>query len=72
MEGRQSGTVMWFLERKGVGFIAHDGSDIKILVHISTLEKAGLATLEAGQKVHFSVLENDLGNFVAIDLTLDD
>jgi cold shock CspA family protein len=52
--------------------IVHDGSNIKILVHISTLEKAELATLEVGQRVHFSVLKNDLGNFVAIDLTLDD
>jgi CspA family cold shock protein len=48
-----NGTVKWFNPAKGFGFIEPDGGGADVFVHISAIERAGLYTLNEGQKVSF-------------------
>jgi cold shock protein len=50
------GTVKWFNNQKGFGFIQPDAGGKDIFVHISAVERAGLSTLNEGQKVSFEVV----------------
>ena len=50
------GTVKWFNNQKGFGFIQPDGGDKDVFVHISAVERAGMSTLNEGQKVSFEVV----------------
>ena len=55
-----SGTVKWFDDAKGYGFISSDdGSDI--FVHHSAIEGEGRKTLAEGQRVDFDVVQGDKG-----------
>ncbi len=54
----QTGTVKWFNPTKGFGFIVPDNGGKDVFVHISAVEKAGLKTLNEGQKVEFELQEN--------------
>ena len=53
-----TGTVKWFNAQKGFGFIQPEGGGADVFVHISAVERAGLGTLNEGQKVNFE-LEKD-------------
>jgi CspA family cold shock protein len=53
-----TGTVKWFNTQKGYGFIQPDNGDKDVFVHISAVERAGLGSLNEGQKVSFD-LERD-------------
>ena len=64
-----TGTVKWFNEEKGYGFIAQDNGGKDVFVHISALKEINLSTLEDGQKVNFEVTENR-GKEAATDLQL--
>jgi len=48
-----NGTVKWFNPAKGFGFIQPDSGGADIFVHISAVERAGLSSLDEGQKVSF-------------------
>ena len=50
-----TGTVKWFNTQKGFGFIQPDDHGADVFVHISAVERAGLSTLNEGQKVSFQV-----------------
>jgi cold shock protein len=52
------GTVKWFNPKKGFGFIAPDDGSKDVFVHITAVERAGLDTLNEGQKIEFE-LETD-------------
>ena len=52
------GVVKWFNAQKGFGFIQPEGGGSDVFVHISAVERAGMATLHYGQKVSFE-LEQD-------------
>ena len=52
----QTGTVKWFNSQKGYGFIEPEGGGKDIFVHISAVERAGMSTLNEGQKVSFEVV----------------
>ena len=47
------GTVKWFNTQKGYGFIQPQGGGKDVFVHISAVERAGLSTLNEGQRVEF-------------------
>jgi CspA family cold shock protein len=53
-----TGTVKWFNGQKGFGFIQPDDGGNDVFVHISAVERAGLAGLHEGQKISFE-LERD-------------
>ena len=51
-----TGTVKFFNTQKGYGFIQPDDGGKDVFVHISAVERAGLGTLNEGQKVAFDVV----------------
>jgi cold shock protein len=53
-----SGTVKWFNNQKGYGFIAPDSGGKDVFVHISAVQKAGLSGLPEGAKVSFDIVPN--------------
>jgi cold shock protein len=46
-----TGTVKWFNEQKGYGFIQPDNGGKDVFVHISAVERSGLRSLSEGQKI---------------------
>ena len=50
------GTVKWFNSQKGFGFIQPDNGGKDVFVHISAVERAGLRTLNEGQKVNYEIV----------------
>ena len=54
------GTVKWFSEKKGYGFIEQeDGQDL--FVHYSSIDSSGFKTLTEGERVSFDIEERDRG-----------
>lgn len=51
-----TGTVKWFNSQKGFGFIQPDNGGPDVFVHISAVERAGMSTLNEGQKIEYEVL----------------
>jgi CspA family cold shock protein len=50
------GTVKWFNNQKGFGFIQPDDGSKDVFVHVSAVERAGLNSLNEGQKVTYEVV----------------
>lgn len=50
-----TGTVKWFNGQKGYGFIQPDNGGPDVFVHISAVERAGLSSLNEGQKVSYEI-----------------
>lgn len=61
------GTVKWFNPTKGYGFIQPENGSRDVFVHISAVERAGLGTLNEGQRVSYNVIE-ERGKQAADDL----
>jgi cold shock protein len=53
-----SGTVKWFNATKGFGFIQPDSGGKDVFVHISAVEKAGIGSLNEGDKVSYEEVAN--------------
>ena len=62
-----NGTVKWFNATKGYGFIQPDGGGKDVFVHMSAVERAGLRSLDEGQKVSYE-LKDERGKTAAVDL----
>ena len=56
----EHGTVKWFNNEKGFGFITVDGGD-DVFVHFSAIQGDGFKSLEEGQEVEFTIVEGALG-----------
>ena len=54
------GSVKWFDDRKGYGFIARDGGK-DIFVHFSAIQDAGFKTLTEGEEVEFEIVNGPKG-----------
>ena len=52
------GTVKFFNDSKGFGFIAPEDGSADVFVHISAVERAGMRTLSQGQRVSFDLVED--------------
>lgn len=63
-----TGTVKWFNKTKGYGFIQPDDGSKDVFVHITAVERAGLATLAEGQKVQFELVRGKDGKTSADSL----
>ena len=55
-----TGTVKWFNDSKGFGFIAQEGGD-DVFVHFSAIQASGFKTLAEGQKVTFEIQQGPKG-----------
>ncbi|MGV7032092.1 cold-shock protein [Methylobacterium symbioticum] len=51
-----TGTVKWFNETKGFGFIQPDDGGKDVFVHISAVERAGMRNLVEGQKIAYDIV----------------
>jgi CspA family cold shock protein len=57
----QTGTVKWFNEGKGFGFITPDGGGKDLFAHFSAIQGAGFKTLTENQRVQFEVTQGQKG-----------
>ena len=55
-----SGTVKWFNDKKGFGFISQDNGD-DVFVHQTSIQGEGFRTLAEGDKVEFEVMKDQKG-----------
>jgi CspA family cold shock protein len=51
-----SGTVKWFNNQKGFGFVQPEDGGQDVFVHISAVERAGMGSLSEGQKITYDVV----------------
>jgi len=66
-----TGTVKWFNSQKGYGFIQPTGGGGKdVFVHISSVERAGLSSLNEGQQVEYEIEDNRGSKSSAVNLRL--
>lgn len=57
----QTGTVKFFNDSKGFGFITPDGGSKDVFVHVSAVQASGMNSLSEGQKVTFDVEPDRMG-----------
>ena len=60
MSDRQTGTVKWFNDAKGFGFISREGGE-DLFVHFRAIQGTGFKSLQEGQKVTFKVVKGQKG-----------
>ncbi|MEM7730173.1 MAG: cold-shock protein [Pseudomonadota bacterium] len=63
----KTGTVKFFNATKGFGFIAPEGGGDDVFVHITALQRAGLDSLNEGDKVQFNTAVNQRSGKTAVD-----
>jgi CspA family cold shock protein len=63
-----TGTVKFFNEGKGYGFIAPDGGGNDAFVHISAVERSGMRTLRENQRVSYDLQQDNRGKMSATNL----
>lgn len=62
------GTVKFFNDSKGYGFIAPDGGGTDAFVHISAVENSGMQTLRENQRVSYELQQDRRGKMAAVNL----
>ncbi len=58
------GTVKWFNNVKGYGFLGHDGGE-DVFVHFSSIQKDGYKSLKEGDEVTFDIVQGEKGRLQA-------
>ncbi|MEG3641399.1 cold-shock protein [Magnetococcus sp. PR-3] len=61
MSQRETGTVKWFNDDKGFGFIARENDNGDVFVHHSAIGGTGFKSLKEGQRVEFTVVDGRKG-----------
>ncbi|AXY03370.1 MULTISPECIES: transcription antiterminator/RNA stability regulator CspE [Vibrio] len=61
MSGKVTGSVKWFNETKGFGFLSQDNGGQDVFVHFNAIVADGFKTLTEGQKVSFNVEDGKKG-----------
>ncbi len=59
---QKTGTVKWFNESKGFGFISRDDGGADVFVHFSAIQSSGFKTLAENQKVQFELTKGKKGD----------
>ena len=59
------GTIKWFSDQKGYGFITPEGGKKDVFVHFSALQGEGFKTLAEGEQVSFDITEGTKGEQAA-------
>lgn len=67
MSDMKTGTVKFFNATKGFGFIAPDEGGDDVFIHITALQRAGIAGLKEGDKVQFNTAVNERSGKTAVD-----
>ena len=62
------GTVKFFNESKGYGFIAPDGGGNDAFVHVTAVERAGMRSLRENQRVSYDLEQDNRGKTSAVNL----
>jgi cold shock protein len=57
----EKGTVKWFNDAKGYGFISRDSGQGDVFVHFSAIQSGGFRSLQEGQAVQFDVVQGPKG-----------
>ena len=65
-----TGTVKWFNPTKGFGFIEPESGGNDVFVHISAVERAGISTLNEGDRIEYELVRGQNGKSAAEDLKL--
>ncbi|HZX78167.1 cold-shock protein [Lysobacter sp.] len=60
MSNRETGTVKWFNDAKGFGFISRESGE-DVFVHFRSIQSSGFKSLQEGQKVSFVVAQGQKG-----------
>ncbi|MDI9779106.1 cold-shock protein [Pseudomonas sp.] len=61
MSGEQTGTVKWFNDEKGYGFITPEDGSADLFVHFKSIQKDGFKSLKEGEKVKFEAEKGPKG-----------
>ena len=61
MSDRQTGSVKWFNDAKGFGFITPENGGADLFVHFRSIQGSGFKSLQEGQKVSFKVAQGQKG-----------
>ena len=61
MSARQNGTVKWFNDAKGFGFITPENGSADLFVHFRSIQGSGFKSLQEGQKVSFVAVQGQKG-----------
>jgi cold shock CspA family protein len=59
--GKVTGTVKWFNDAKGFGFVTPDGGGEDLFAHFSAINMDGFKTLQEGQRVAFEITQGQKG-----------
>jgi CspA family cold shock protein len=63
-----TGTVKFFNESKGYGFIAPDGGGNDAFVHVTAVERAGMRSLRENQRISYDIEQDNRGKMSAVNL----